>query len=297
MKLSQRVAVVGVPLALVAAALLVPGLTAQAGTDFDTLVFTVQPTTTAVNAVMTPAVVVHVDKSLGVVDPAYNGTVTLSYAASPSGAPLPSGNTVTAVKGVATFRNLTFSTVGFGFKLQATSNVGTISPASGPFDIAGSTVQCQANQSCQSVTVSSEGTSAFAVAAAGSTSDVLAATGGAFPALSCTPTMFPGVVSFSVQNRSKVITMILDKSLVQLANPNGASDFNICWGSPTQFTTLGGGTSAFFPPPGNNEFEGLLPDCVTNGPQPCVAHRNKDNAGDEIITVDAPAGDPHITWG
>jgi hypothetical protein len=290
MKLSQRVAVVGVPLALVAAALLVPGLTAHAGTNFDTVVITVQPRTTAVNTVMTPPVVVQVDRSPGVVDPSYHGTVTLSYAANPVNAPLPSGNTVTAVKGVATFSGLTFSAVGFGFKLQATSNVGTTSPASAPFDIVGQLVNCQSGQSCQTKTVSSAGTSAFASAGAASTSDELAATGGGFPLLSCTSS--GGVVSFSDQNRSLVITLTLDKSLVLQANPNGASDFNICWGSATPFATLNGVplTQA------NNEFEGLLPDCVTNGPVPCVAHRNKDNAGDELITVDAPGGDPHMTY-
>jgi hypothetical protein len=273
MKLSQRVAVVGVPLALVGAALLLPGTTAQAGTDFDSVAITVQPTTTAVNTVMTPAVVVQVDKSPGIVDPAYHGTVTLSYAANPSNAPLPSGNTVTAVKGVATFSGLSFSAVGFNFELRATSNVGTTSPASAPFDIGTQVVNCSSGQSCQSGTVSSDGTSASAVAATGSIS---------------------GVVSFSDQNRALVITMTLDKSLVQQANPDGASDFNICWGSLTPFTTKNGTTSAFNT--ATNEYEGLLPDCVTNGPEPCVAHRNKDNAGDEVITVDAPGGDPHITF-
>jgi hypothetical protein len=292
MKFSQRVAVAGVPLALVGAALLLPGTGAQAGIDVDSVAITVQPTATAVNTVMTPAVVVHVDKSPGVIDPAYHGTVTLSYAANPSNAPLPSGNTVTAVKGVATFSGLSFSAVGFNFELRATSNVGTTSPASAPFDIGTQVVNCSSGQSCQSGTVSSDGTSGSAVAAAGSNSDVLVVTAGGFPVLSCTSR--GGVISVSDQNRTLVITMTLDKSLVQQANPNGASDFNICWGDANPFTTLGGTTSTFNT--ADNEFEGLLPDCVTNGPEPCVEHRNKDNAGEEVITVDAPGGDPHITF-
>ena len=294
MKWSLRVAAVGVPAALVAAALLLPGSGAQASIDFDTVVITVQPTTTAVNTVMTPAVVVHVDKTPGVVDPAYRGLVTLTYAAGPAGAPLPSGNTVTAVKGVATFPGLTFSAIGFGFKLQATTSTGATSPASAAFDIAGNTVTCQSGQTCQGGTVSDGGTSGFAIAAAASTTDVLASTGGGFPTLSCTTKTFPGVITITVADRSKVITMILDKSLVQLANPNGASDFNICWGSPTPFTTKDGTTSNCVT--ANNECEGLLPDCPTTGPQPCIAHRSKNGAGDELITIDAPAGDPHITF-
>ena len=292
MNLLHRVAVVGVPLALVGAALLLPGTGAQAGTDVDSVAITVQPTSTAVNTVMTPAVVVHVDKSPGVVDPAYHGTVTLSYAANPSNTPLPSGNTVTAVHGVATFSGLTFSAVGFNLELQATSNVGTNSPASAPFDIGTEVVTCSAGPSCQSGTVSSDGTSGAAVAAAGSNGDVLIVTAGGFPVLSCTSR--GGVISVSDQNRTLVITMTLDKALVQQANPNGASDFNICWGDANPFTILGGGTATNDNP--NHEYEGLLPDCVTNGPEPCVAHRNKDGSGNEVITVDAPGGDPHITF-
>ena len=246
MKLSQRVAVAGVPLVLVGAALLLPGPAAQAGIDVDSVAITVQPTATAVNTVMTPAVVVHVDKSPGVVDPAYHGTVTLSYAANPSNTPLPSGNTVTAVKGVATFSGLTFSAVGFNLELEATSNVGTTSPASAPFDIGTQVVNCPPGPSCQTGTVSSGGTSGSAVAAAGSNSDALVATAGGFPLLSCTK--LGGVISFSDQNRSLVITLTLDKALVQQANPNGASNFNICWGSATQFATLNGVPHDQLPP-------------------------------------------------
>jgi hypothetical protein len=294
MKLSQRMAVAGAPLMLAAAALLLPGYAAQAGVSTDTVAFTVQPTTSVVNTVMTPAVVVQVNKTGGTVDNSYNGPVTLSYAANQIQAPNPSGNTVDAVHGVATFSGLTFSAEGFGFELLATISTGATSPASAQFDIVDQLVPCPSGQSCQSGTVSSAGTSGFANAAAAPTSDELAATGGGFPSLSCTTQIFPGVISFSVQNRSKVITAVLAKSLVLQANPNGSSNFNICWGSATPFTTQSGGTSGFNS--ANNEFEGLLPDCVTNGPQPCISHRNKDNAGEEIITINAPPGDPHITF-
>ena len=293
MKLSQRVTTAGVPLTLVAAALLLPASAAQAGVTTDTVAITVQPSTSVVNTAMTPTVVVQVDKAGGTTaDNSYNGPVTLSYAVNQIGAPNPAGNTVNAVHGVATFTSLTFSAKGFGFELLATMSTGATSQDSSPFDIVDQLVPCNSGQSCQSGTVSSSGTSGFVNAAAAPTSDELAATGGGFPPLSCTS--LGGVVSFSVQHRSKVITAILAKSLVLQANPNGASSFNICWGSPTPFTTKDGTLSAFNP--ANNEYEGLLPDCLANGPQPCVQHRSKDNAGEEIITVNAPAGDPHITF-
>ena len=269
----------------------VPG--ALAGGSPSTLVFAVQPTTTQVQTEMSPAVVVDVEDSMGHLITSFNGPVTLNYAPGTNvlNAPPPTGNTVDAVNGVATFSDLTFSAVGFGFELQASAGKVT-SAASNSFDIVTQLVHCQPGQACQTETVSSAGTSGSAMAGAASTSDVLTATGGGFPNLSCTT--IGGIASFTVTDRSKVITMMLAKSLVQQAPNPGAAHFNICWGSPTPFTTKDGATSAFNP--ANNEFEGLLPDCSAGGPSPCITSRHKTNAGVEVITISAPSGDPHISF-
>jgi len=273
---------------------------ARASRTPSTLVFAVngQPTTTQVSTTqmpiaMTPAVVVDVENSFGKLITSFNGPVTLSYVPGTNrlGAPPPTNNTVNASEGVATFSDLTFSAVGFGFELQASAE-GVTSAPSNSFDIVTQLVQCQPGQACQTETVSSAGTSGFAAAGAASTSDVLTATGGGFPSLSCT--LLGGVVSFTVTDRSKTITMMLAKSLVQQNPGPGASHFNICWGSPTPFTTSDGTQSAFNM--ANNEFEGLLPNCPTPSPSPCIASQHKTNAGVEVTTISAPPGDPHGTY-
>jgi hypothetical protein len=274
-----------------AVALMLAAPAALANTSQLTLVFAVQPTTTQVQTTMTPAVVVDVENSQGQLVTWYNGPVTLTYAVNPVGAPEPANNVVDAVHGLATFPALTFSAVGFGFELQASAR-GAIESPSQPFSIVTQLVHCQPGQACQTETVSSAGTSGFAVASAAATSDMLTATGGGFPSLSCTTT--GGVVSFTVTDRSKTITMTLAKSLVQQAPNPGTAHFNICWGSPARFTTKDGTTSAFNP--ANNEYEGLLPDCSASGPSPCITSRHKTNAGVMVTTISAPAGDPHGTY-
>jgi hypothetical protein len=261
-------------------------------------VITVQPTTTQVNTAMTPAVVVDVDNSAGVPVNSFGGPVTLSYvpgSATIQNPPPPAGNTVNAKKGVATFSDLTFSAAG-GFELQASApEVNLTSGPSVQFSIVTQAVQCQPGQTCHTGTVSDAGTSGFAAAGAGSATDVLTATGGGFPTLSCTS--IGGVLTFTVTNRSKTITVMLAKNLVQQIGP-GASHFNICWGSATPFTTADGGTSAFNLT--NNEYEGLLPYCPNPVPvpvsSPCIASQNKTNAGVEVTTVPTPPGDGHITY-
>jgi hypothetical protein len=298
MKWSQRLALLlAVPLALAVAGLMLSATAAWAWTC-PSVVFTLQPTTTQVNTAMTPAVVVQVESS-GNVDQSYNGPVTLTYAADQIGAPEPTGNTVNADQGVATFSNLTFSGVGFGFELQASIPGNTTSLASTPFDIVSELVQCSADQSCQSGTVSSAGTSASVTAAAADSSAVLTATGGGFQPLSCTT--YGGVVTFSVQNRSAVITLTLSSSVIHSQHRNHTRQFNICWGSPTPFTTLNGTTSVFNS--ANDEYEGLLPSCRANGgSEPCIRcqqqHDNRDkcHSGNVVTTIDAPPGDPHMTY-
>jgi hypothetical protein len=249
-----------------------------------------QPSTTQLNTAMSPAVVVDVYDSSGHIDTGYNGPVTLSYAVNPPNAPLPANNVVSASSGVATFSALTFSAVGFGFELQA-SVPGLTSAPSQQFDIDTQVVTCPGGQSCQSQTVSSDGTSGFAVAGAGSASDVLTATGGGFPRLSCTA--IGGVLTFTDSNRPMTITLMLAKDLVEQAISSGASHFYVCWGSPTPFTTRAGTTSMFNA--ANNEYEGLLPDCSVKGP-PCVEDMHKTNAGVEVATISSPPGDPRPTW-
>ena len=263
-----------------------------------TLVFATQPTTTQVQNAMTPAVVVDVEDSSGNPIASFNGPVTLTLTHAPGvpifGTPGLAGNTVNARKGVATFPALTVSGVGFGFELQA--SVGGVTSDSTPFDIVTQLVHCQSGQACQSKTVSSNGTSGFAVASQADTSDVLTATGGGFPSLSCTtPILGGGVVSFTVTNRSSTITMMLAKDLVQQVPGPGTAHFNICWGQSTSFTTKDGTTLG----QANDEFEGLLPDCSASGP-PCITSRHKTNAGVVVITISAPSsappGDPHSSF-
>jgi hypothetical protein len=264
---------------------------ARAHTGTRVLVFAVQPTTTQMGTAMTPAVTVDVEDAWG--NPvSCTACVTLTYVPGTPifGTPaLPANNVADAVNGVATFSGLTFSDVGFGFELQASAGEVT-SAASNSFDIVTQLLHCQPGQPCQSDTVSSQGTSGSAVASQASTSDVLTATGGGFPNLSCTT--LGGVVSFTVTDRSKTITMMLAKNLVKQAPNPGAAHFNICWGSPTPFTTKPGTPLVM----NNGEFEGLLPDCSASVPSPCITSRHKTNAGVEVITVSAPAGDPHESF-
>jgi hypothetical protein len=255
------------------------------------LVFAVQPTTTQVNTAMTPAVTVDVQFRNGQLDRYYNGPVRLTYVVNPVDAPEPSGNVVRAVHGVATFPDLTFGAVGFGFELKAAIPWAASAPSQ-PFDIVGQLVHCQAGQSCHTQTVSSDGTSGSATAAAGATADVLTATGGGFPSLSCTT--YGGVVSFTVTSRAKLITVTLAGSAIGHGSWWRPRSFGICWGSPTPFITKNGEPAQFNPV--NDEYEGLLPRCRPHGPSPCILVQRRGYRGAVITLIAAPAGDPHITY-
>lgn len=274
--------------AVALAALMLATPAALAGTCKLVLFFKVQPTTTQVQTAMTPPVVVDVENSGGYLVSSYDGPITLTYAVNKVGAPEPANNVVDAVHGVATFPALTFSAVGFGFELQASAKGSTSSPSQ-PFNIVSQLVHCQPGQRCQSGTVSSAGTSGSAVAGAAATSDMLTATGGGFPQLSCTA--YGGVLTFTVTNRSKIITLTLAASLAGRAH---RKYLPICWGSPTPFIIKNGSTSQFYAP--NDEYEGPLPYCRWGGPSPCIASQHRKYDGAVVTIIRAPVGDPRMSY-
>jgi hypothetical protein len=281
-------------------------------------VFVVQPTTTQVNTAVVPTVEVKVENSNGQQDWSYDGPVVLKYAVNRLGAPLPTGNQVNASDGLAKFPNLTFGTVGFGFELEAVipgqpegrqqpwswpsgggpgwgwmpSQGPETSTPSSPFDIVGQLVQCSAEETCQSQTVSSDGTSGSS-AANTQESGTLTATGGGFPSLSCTRA--GGVVSF-FSNLPQTIK-------VAFTGPLGKHPWSwwswpkksvsVCFGSTQPFTTKSGAPAVFNT--ANGDYEGLLPFCGAYRPAPCIS--SVRSWGRSIqVTIQAPAGDPHITF-
>jgi hypothetical protein len=277
-------------------------------------VFVVPPTTAQVNTAVTPTVKVKVEYSSGQRDWSYDGPVILKYAVNRLGAPLPTGNEVNANDGIAKFPDLTFSTVGFGFELEAEipgqpeeqpwpwpsggpgwgwmpgQGPETSAPSS-PFDIVGELLHCSAEQNCQSETVSSDGTSGSST-----TPDevgTLTATGGGFPSLSCTQA--GGVVSF-YSNLSQTIKVTFAGSLGE--HPWSwwswhQKSVSVCFGSTEPFTTKFGVPAQFNP--ANDEYEGLLPFCRAYRPAPCIS-KVWSWDGSVQVTIDAPAGDPHITF-
>jgi hypothetical protein len=105
------------------------------------------------------------------------------------------------------------------------------------------------------------------------------------------------VFSFAVFNAARVpqsipltVTLRTDKSLVNSSGHPGASSWQICYASTTPFTALPD-TSGIATIGGVKYETGLLPDCSNTQAAPCVQTRNKNNAGDVIVTFLA-FGDP-----
>jgi hypothetical protein len=112
-----------------------------------------------------------------------------------------------------------------------------------------------------------------------------------------TYTSSPDVFSFAVfdangfaQPIALTVTVRIDKSVVSMSGHPGASSWQICYASTTPFTALPN-TSGSVTIGGVLYQTGLLPDCPTPPGEPCVQSRNKNNAGDEIVTFSA-FGDP-----
>ena len=102
------------------------------------LAFTVQPSTTAAGASITPAVTVTVEDAGGNPVTGATNAVTIAIGTNPGSATLGGTVTVNAVNGVATFSNLSLNAVGTGYTLTATS-ASLTSTTSGTFNITAGT--------------------------------------------------------------------------------------------------------------------------------------------------------------
>jgi hypothetical protein len=88
------------------------------------------------------------------------------------------------------------------------------------------------------------------------------------------------------------VTLRIDKSVVTSSGHPGASSWQICYASTESFNALAGTSQQNVTIGGNpGYFTGLLPDCSSSQGAPCVQARNKNNAGDVIVTF-LSLGDP-----
>src|SRR5205823_920318 len=109
-------------------------VTVGAATQF---VFSVQPTSTAAGAAITPAVQVTALDAGGNVATGFAGSVAVALGTNPSGGTLAGTTTVPAVSGVASFASLSLNKVGSGYTLTAAApfQPALTGATSAPFDI------------------------------------------------------------------------------------------------------------------------------------------------------------------
>ncbi|PYP29442.1 MAG: hypothetical protein DMD55_01505, partial [Gemmatimonadetes bacterium] len=109
-------------------------VTVGAATQF---VFSVQPTSTAAGAAITPAVQVTALDAGGNVATGFAGSVAVALGTNPSGGTLAGTTTVPAVSGVASFASLSLNKVGSGYTLTAAApfQPALTGATSTPFDI------------------------------------------------------------------------------------------------------------------------------------------------------------------
>jgi len=225
-----------------------------------------------------------------------NGTpVTVSIGANPGGGTLAGTTTVNTSNGIADFGNLQINQPGMGYTLVATSP-GITSATSDGFTI-GSFQPCPSSTAC-SGSASSATTSGTATTTSPIPGDFIETSIGGV-SYTCNGTYQPvsDVFGFALFNatggalsKTLIVTLTIDKSLVQSSGHPGASSWQICYASTSPFKALTGtsGTTVI----GGVTFNtGLLPDCSgTQGP-PCVQHRNKNQAN--VVVTFLAFGDPY----
>jgi len=225
-------------------------------------------------------------------------TIAITSTANPGSGTLSGTTTVSTSGGVASFTDLSIDQPGVGYRLTATSR-GLGSVTSGHFTIWNSIQQCSHAAPCSASASSATTTGTVTTSSADLTQFLGTGIGGGSYTCPGTyqplsdPFTFDVVSSTGGMGQGAQFTALLriDKSVVQSSSHPGASTWQICYAS----------MSSFAPRSGNlgiatigdvTYFTGLLPDCPNTNPvAPCVQARNKDNAGDVIVTFLA-SGDP-----
>src|SRR5207302_6206713 len=91
------------------------------GTVTDVLAFRVQPNNVTGGRIMTPAVQVQVQDTLGNVDTSFTASVTVAIGTNPGGGRLSGTTSVAPVNGIALFGDLTIDQAGTGYTLTASA--------------------------------------------------------------------------------------------------------------------------------------------------------------------------------
>ncbi|MBI4422033.1 MAG: hypothetical protein HY560_14510 [Gemmatimonadetes bacterium] len=107
------------------------------GTRAHHLWYEVQPSETAVGAIITPPIKVAAHDQNGQIVSDYTGSITIAIDTNPSCGTLLGTRTVAAVGGIATFSDLRIDKAGHGYTLMATAS-GLTSMESGAFNVLGS---------------------------------------------------------------------------------------------------------------------------------------------------------------
>jgi hypothetical protein len=270
------------------------------------LAFTSEPTDTTAGAVITSQagsqggpVKVQVLNGCGQLATTSSAKVTVANGPNSGPGTLSGTVTVAASGGIASFSDLTIDKPG-GYTLVATSP-GITSATSDGFTIFPGSVQSCTSSTC-SASASSATTSGTVTTSSAASGDTIVtgmeSVNSGFN-FSCGTTYTPvsDVFSFAVFNAAGVVsipltvTLRIDKSLVQSSSHPGASSWQICYASTSPFTVRPGTTSGTATIGGITYETGLLPDCTSTQGAPCVQARNKNNAGDVIVTFPA-LGDP-----
>ena len=265
-----------------------------------------QPAGTTVNTTITssfdspgagPVQVAIVDQFGNTVTNA-KASITMAITVNPGGGTLSGMKTVSTSSGVASFSNLSIDQPGIEYQLTATSK-GLGSVTSNHFDIWSSLQPCSPPAPC-STTTSSATTSGTVTTSSASLTEFLG-TGLGGSSYSCAtyqpvsdPFTFDVVSGSGDAQPGNTFTAVLriDKSLVLSSGHPGASTWQVCYASANTFPTRSGDPNGTVMIGDVTFFTGLLPDCSNQAPvAPCVQARNKDNAGDVLVTFLA-SGDP-----